>query len=392
MAVDLLDFLILALAAVAAIHGYQRGAALQLASYTGLLLGLLLGALLAPRLAEPVSSPAGQAAVALGVLLLFTAVGDAAGWYVGSRIWAIARRSSFSAVDAVAGSIVAVIGMLLATWFIGLNLANGPSPVLSREIRQSYILRRLDGALPRPPSLLAQVRGFLNTFGFPEVFADLPPAPAGPVRGPTEGQTAEAAGFAQESTVRIVGQACEALQEGSGFVGSTNYVVTNAHVVAGMSNPQVQVQNGGSQSSTIVLFDPALDVAILRVEAPPGPPLPLDDDIQERGEPGAVLGYPGGGGLTIRPAAIRRGLHPPGRDIYGSSIVFRDVYELQVEVRPGNSGGPFVLTDGEVAGMVFAASTTDAHVGYALTSREVLPLLRQAEGRTQPVSSGDCVR
>jgi S1-C subfamily serine protease len=68
------------------------------------------------------------------------------------------------------------------------------------------------------------------------------------------------------------------------------------------------------------------------------------------------------------------------------------VYELQAEVVSGNSGGPFVTVAGEVAGVVFAASTTHPGVGYALTSGEVGPPLEQALARTQPVSTGPCLR
>lgn len=61
-------------------------------------------------------------------------------------------------------------------------------------------------------------------------------------------------------------------------------------------------------------------------------------------------------------------------------------------MRPGNSGGPFVLEDGTVGGMVFAASTTDPNVGYAVASQEVRPLLARAEHRTAAVSTQDCTR
>jgi S1-C subfamily serine protease len=103
-----------------------------------------------------------------------------------------------------------------------------------------------------------------------------------------------------------------------------------------------------------------------------------------------VLGYPGGGSLKYSGAAVRRDITAVGRDIYGRSTVERDVYELQAVVRPGNSGGPFVLSGGEVAGVVFAASTTDGKIGYAITSTEVIPKLQQAEGRTQGVSTRGC--
>jgi S1-C subfamily serine protease len=162
--------------------------------------------------------------------------------------------------------------------------------------------------------------------------------------------------------------------------------------VAGMSAPQVRKQNGGSQGGDTVLFDPKLDIAVIRVDDPPGPTLKLAHDEESRGARGAVLGYPGGGPLTPEPAAVRRTLHAIGRDIYGESIVQRDVYELQTLVRPGNSGGPFVLVDGEVAGVVVAASTTEPRIGYAITSPQVVPLVRTASGRTRAVSTGGCTR
>jgi S1-C subfamily serine protease len=112
----------------------------------------------------------------------------------------------------------------------------------------------------------------------------------------------------------------------------------------------------------------------------------------DRGAEGAVLGYPGGGDLTGDRAAVRRTIPAEGRDIYGQEVVRRDVYELQAAVRPGNSGGPFVTTDGDVAGVVFAASTTDEGVGYALTAEEVQARVEEARGRTTPAGTGPCLR
>jgi S1-C subfamily serine protease len=389
---DLLDLVIILLLVLSALNGYRRGAALQLTAYAGLLLGLVAGALLAPVAAGFVKSPLAQAGVALAVLLVMAGIGDAVGWLVGSRFWVIAKQSVLRTFDSVAGSIVAVLAVLLIVWFIGLNLANGPVPELSRQIRRSSIVRAIDQTMPRPPSLLASVRQFLNRFGFPEIFADLPPAPAGPVKAPTGTEAAAAFRAARDSTVEIVGKACGAIHEGSGFVVAPNYVVTNAHVVAGMTSPQVQKQNSGSQGGVTVLFDPKLDIAVIRVRDSPGPTLHLDPKEEDRGTGGAVLGYPGGGPLTPEPAAVRRSLRAIGRDIYGESIVQRDVYELQTIVRPGNSGGPFVLIDGEVAGVVVAASTTDSRIGYAITSPQLVPLVQTALGKTHAVSTGDCTR
>jgi S1-C subfamily serine protease len=169
-------------------------------------------------------------------------------------------------------------------------------------------------------------------------------------------------------------------------------VVTNAHVIAGVDAPEVQFQDAGPFSATTVLFDDDTDLAVLYVRA--GLPQDLDflgPDL-ERGATGAVLGFPGGEDLTASPAGVRRRLNAVGRDIYGRGTIEREVYELQTRVRPGNSGGPFVNSDGIVAGVVFAASTTDNDVGYALTSSQVEPVVRRALGRTGAVDTGRCIR
>ncbi len=386
-----LDWVILALVLLSIVTGFRRGAALQLLTYAGLIIGLVVGALVAPRVAGLASDPLAQAAAALLTLLLLAAAGDALGWLVGRRVWVAARRSRLDPLDSGAGSLIAGAAALVAVWFLAFNLVQGPFPALSRQIRGSTIVRGIDTVLPRPPSLLAQVRGFFDRFGFPEVFAGLPPAPAGPVRGPTEDEARLAFEAADQSTVRIVGQGCGRIQEGSGFVVDGGLVVTNAHVVAGTTVLAVQHRDLGSVGASVVLFDPDLDLALLRPTSVAGAALSVDPDILDRGATGAVLGYPGGGDLLGSAGAVRRTLFAVGRDIYGQEVVRRRVYELQAIVRPGNSGGPFVTTDGDVGGVVFAASTTEDDVGYALTGADVEPEIERARGRTARVSTGPCI-
>lgn len=388
---NLLDLVVLLLVGLAVFTGFRRGAAMQLIAYGALLIGLIVGAIVAPGLAGLVDGPVAQAAIALGTLLFAAAAFDAIGWAVGSRVWAAARRRGFGALDSWAGTVVGVLAVLLAVWFLAFNLVQGPFPAISKQIRGSAIVRGIDAVVPRPPSLLAQVRRLLDRFGFPEVFADLPPPPAGPVAGPTEGQVGRAIRAADQSTLRIVGRACDKVQEGSGFIVDEGYVVTNAHVLAGVRSPEVQQQDGGSQSATTVLFNSNLDLAVLRIESTPAAPLALLEENLGRGRGAAVLGYPGGGPLRGGGAAIRRQLNAVGRNIYGRGAVEREVYELQARVRPGNSGGPFVTASGDVAGVVFAASTSDDGVGYALTSTEVMPHVRRAIGRTEPTGTGPCI-
>ena len=389
--VNVLDAIIAAVFLFSLVSGFRRGAALQVVTYSGLIVGLIAGALIAPRLASLAKDPFAQATIALLALLLFAAIGDAIGWLIGRRVWQAARQSRLGRVDAGAGSVVAGAAALLTVWFLAFNLVQGPFPVVSQQIRGSAIIRGLDALLPRPPSLLAQVRTFFDQFGFPEVFAGLPPAPAGPVEEPSQAEAQTAFDAADQSTVRIVGQACDKILEGSGFVVEGNYVVTNAHVLAGVDAPEVQLQGGGEFPATTVLFNDDLDLAVLRLDTSPAESLSFVNATLNRGTPGAVLGYPGGGALRGGEAAVRRWLFALGRDIYGDDTIRRKVYEIQATIEPGNSGGPFVTVDGEVAGVVFAASTTNDNVGYAITSDEAIPEVRRAIESDSPVSTGPCL-
>jgi S1-C subfamily serine protease len=166
-------------------------------------------------------------------------------------------------------------------------------------------------------------------------------------------------------------------------------VATNAHVVAGIDSPMVE-DSAGRHPAAVVVFDPGLDFAVLRVRGLAAAPLPVATGLSPRGTVGAVLGYPGGGGFTASSAAILGEQAALGRDIYDSGLSRRDIYQLQAVVRPGNSGGPLVTPNGTVIGVVFAMSTSNPDVGYALTSAEIQPDLRAA-ANSGPTSTGACV-
>ncbi|HEY5251491.1 MAG TPA: trypsin-like peptidase domain-containing protein, partial [Acidimicrobiales bacterium] len=193
---------------------------------------------------------------------------------------------------------------------------------------------------------------------------------------------------AGSSTVKIVGEGCGQIQEGSGFVVAPGLVVTNAHVVAGIAHPTVE-DGAGTHDTTVVYFDPSFDLAVLRTDVSE-PALALDPQTVPRSTQGAVLGYPEGGPFMDVPAGVMAEFQAQGRDIYGQGLTVRDVYEIQAVVRPGNSGGPLVLPNGEVIGVVFSRSTTNGTIGYALTSPGVMTRVHQAEAATSAVGTGGC--
>jgi len=198
--------------------------------------------------------------------------------------------------------------------------------------------------------------------------------------------------------VKVEGPGCGVIQEGSGFAVGGGLVVTNAHVVAGVAAPQV-IDGSGPHPATAVLFDPELDVAVLAVRGLAAPPLTLDrGPTVSRGSTGAVLGYPNGGAFTYGAAGVMAWFEATGLDIYGRNQITRTVYELAAVIRPGNSGGPLVYEsanradplNGQVVGVVFARSTTDSQVGYALGSAPVAADVARARVALRTVSTGPC--
>jgi S1-C subfamily serine protease len=387
--VNLVDVGIILVLGLAAAHGVTQGAVLQIFSFGGFWIGLLIGAALAPVLSSVTQSPFAGAFISLVTFLGLALIGGAAGRYIGTHAWSALQRLKLGVLDAAMGAIVAILAALAAIWLIAILLTAGPTRDVSRAINRSVIVRALVENLPPAPSVFSRVQQFISVTPFPRVFEGIEPIPAGPIDVPGNAVVQAAVDRAQASTVRVVGVGCGGIQTGSGFVADSGLVVTNAHVVAGIQDPQVE-DSRGSHRATPVLFDPALDVAVLRTSGLAGTALPLADGEAKRGQGGAVLGYPGGGRFTAGPGAIVRKFAAIGRDIYGRELTRRDVYQLQAAIRQGNSGGPFVRQDGTVLGVVFAASTTESNVGYALTSQEVLPKLRQARGVTNEVSTGPC--
>jgi S1-C subfamily serine protease len=99
----------------------------------------------------------------------------------------------------------------------------------------------------------------------------------------------------------------------------------------------------------------------------------------QRGTQGAVIGYPGGRSESTVPAVVDGTINAEGRDIYNSGFVTRQIFVLQADVHPGNSGGPLIDLQGRVLGMVFATSASDPTQAYALTDEEIQPDIQAAQ-------------
>ena len=390
---DLLDAVLLVAVVLFGISGYRQGFVIGALSFAGFLGGGVLGAKLAPSVSSLFHrDPSGAPLLAILVVFVGAAIGQVLAATLGA---ALKRRMTWEparAVDSVAGAIMSGISVLLVAWILAYAVDRSPFVGLAKQVRNSRVLIAVDALVPDSVrTWFADLVRLVDQGNFPQVFSALggghfiatsPPDPT--VISLPAIQSAE------RSVVKVRGaaQSCARQVEGSAFVISPNHVMTNAHVVAGVTSPTIYIGNR-SVPAKVVLFDPDRDVAVLYAPGLGLQPLSFAGGAQP-GASAVVAGYPEDGPFTVVPARVRNRQQARAPDIYSRGMITRDIYALRALVRPGNSGGPLLATDGRVYGVVFAAATDDNETGYALTASEVRSDAQSGATATTPVSTQGC--
>jgi len=392
-----LDLILIVIVVAFAVSGYRQGFIVGVLSFLGFVGGALLGAEFGPAISRAlVGGQTQQDIVAVVLLVSFAVIGQFIASSVGAAMRSTVTWRSATVADSVGGSIVSMISVLLIAWVVGSVLNGSPYPVVDQQVNNSLALQTLDRVMPTPAKtmfsdfrrLLAENSTYAQVFsgiGAERILAI--PAPDPNVLN-SPGVRAAAAGVVK---VQGVAPSCGRSIEGSGFVISRDHIMTNAHVVAGVTQRQtVTTASGQTLTATVVYYDPQVDVAVLYVPGLSLSPLHFVGQANP-GDNAVVAGYPlDAQTLHAVPARIGGIQNAQGPNIYQTATVTRQIYEIRAVVESGNSGGPLLSSDGRVYGVVFAAAVGVDNTGFALTAAQVSPGAQAGSQATTPVSTMGC--
>lgn len=382
-----LDWILILLLAVYFCVGYARGFFMTLGSVVGFALGAVAAFYLTPMLVDHVHG-VWKAVVAIASICVLILVGQAIGMLFGRPLRRITEATGLGILDRIGGALLNIATCALVIVVISFSTAQIGVSAISSTISKSTVISALQSITPGPVQKgIAEARAaVVDQSGIPQLNEQLFPEQPAPSATPdtTEVQNVS------DSVLKINGtaEACAQNQSGSGFAAAAGKVVTNAHVVAGVTNPLVETRQGQSYQGKIVYYDAATDLAVLDV---PG----LDVaalDMGENGQAGSqakFMGYPLGGPFTSRAATIQGLGYNSTTSENGSTSKPREIYQLAADVQQGNSGGPLLNDQGQVIGVVFAKAS-EGQTGYALSMTELAPVLNGIESLSTPVPSGQC--
>ncbi|MBB5776360.1 MarP family serine protease [Nonomuraea jabiensis] len=392
---DLLDLILIGLVIAFGISGYRQGFIIGVMSFVGFVGGAVLGVFIAPPISKAlVSGDTPQALLAIVIVFLAATIGQFASSTLGAVVRSHVTWEPAKVADAVGGTFSSALSVLVIAWLIGSLIVSTAFSPLVDQVKNSALLTTVDDVIPQAARNWQQpFKKFVDRSEFPPVFdaigggtiIDVPPPDQSVLQGSKLGR-------ARKAIVKVQGNAesCNKHIEGTGFVYAPGRIMTNAHVVAGVTRGlQVIDSTNTPHEATVVHYNPRRDIAVLYVPGLDLPQLSFDDD-GSRGDSAIIAGFPKSKGFTAEPARIGGQLEAEAPDIYRDATVRRKVYAIRGKVLPGNSGGPLLTVDGRVYGVIFAAAINEEETGYVLTAEEVAPDAAQGRNDTTPASTQKC--
>lgn len=383
------DIVVLAILAIAVIIGVMRGLLASVGSLVGLAAGGLAAYWAVPQVNAAIPDAAWRGAAVLAVAVGLLVLGSVVGSAIGMALRRGVDKTKLRGLERLLGGAVSLTVAALAVSLAGQSLAATGMPFVASSVSSSRILTAIEDLTPRPvAATMAQLRGAAEE-GIPRLGQLLAPQLAPSI--PHVALDDPALTAAAQSVARVSGVAfaCGITASGSGFVVAPDRVMTNAHVVAGVDRPVVELPGREAREGRVVYFDPVDDIAVVAVDGLDATPLDVVPTLGV-GSEAVVQGYPYGGPFTTGAARVLSVGMADVPDVYDESSSAREVYALAAEVRPGNSGGPLLSTTGQVAGLVFARAEGDDDLGYAMTTAEMSPVVGRLAVLDAAVASGTC--
>ena len=357
----ILDVILVVYLAMRAMAGWMRGAVVGVASLIGLVLGVWAGlwtsGIVADQFFDENWTWLAAGAVRVCITLVIAEIIQGICVHIAQHIHRAFNSVGLGNVDRFGGSVLNVIATALVVTVAATALSPILPPSWTEAIDESSVITQTNRVIPDEVNEAA----------------------------------ARLVGRAQ-SIVKVRSRAprCDRASEGTGWVSSRHRVVTNAHVVAGSNQVTVQVGGSGARlQARVVSYDPDMDLAVLAVPDLHAPALTMASAVKD-GDPTVVAGFPLDGPYTLEAATVRGSIMARGENIYGTDTVVREILSLRGTVRPGNSGGPLLTTDGKVAGTIFARSTAQPQTGYALSNNQTRKFIRAGANDTTAAATGWC--
>ena len=161
---------------------------------------------------------------------------------------------------------------------------------------------------------------------------------------------------------------------GSGFIVSHDgLVLTNAHVVGKQKTVDVVMHDGRRLSATVSHKAKGVDLALVQLPLSKTTPIPLGDSDRLRvGAWVGAIGHGHGGIWTFNTGMVSN-IYPVASD--------RPVFQTQIPLNPGASGGPIFDRTGAVMGVVTAGILDAEAINFGIKIDVALTVLKPLAAR-----------
>lgn len=153
---------------------------------------------------------------------------------------------------------------------------------------------------------------------------------------------------------------------GSGVImNGEGYILTNAHVIQGMDEILITLNDGRQSAAEIVGVDVDTDLAVLKVSMDNLPVIIIgNSDVLHVGDVVLAIGNPYDVGQTVTQGIVSA----KGRKRMGITTI-EDFIQTDADINPGNSGGALITADGHLVGINTAIiSNTGGSQGIGLAT------------------------